>query len=139
MITPAQIDQYVTNVTHVQTHVSCVSKTYFTGGVDGYVWFINGQVRATVYLPKQTCKDIEQVDNPHGWIVPSDFLVLTHELMHIALNSENECDVERAARANEWQLVKQFKLTSWVAKYILDHAWEYDASLPENYHVGCTS
>lgn len=116
--------------------ISCDAPSTFDPGVLGYVIFIDGVVVPMIHLPRATCTRLEHADT--GDLAPSDFLTLTHEATHIATGSQNECDVERSALANAWQVVRLFRLAAWRARAILAGLRQADAHLMPEYHAGCT-
>jgi hypothetical protein len=104
---------------------------------DGFVYFPGGIPERVIHLRPGICIRLEHADTSLA-IAPSDFLVLTHEAMHIATGSLDECGVERLALANVWQLVRLFRLAAWRVNVILGGAGLADASMPDNpYHEGC--
>lgn len=138
MITIQHIDAIASQFTGKATTVQCLpdSSPDWQDGTAGYVLLANGQTVPIVYLPKSTCNRLEHLDTGNEIIV-DDMLVFTHELYHVE-GWQNECDTEKLALQNEWQVLKLFKLAKWRAQAILGGAKFADQNFDPEYHVGCT-
>lgn len=72
--------------------------------------------------------------NTMGPVVAVALLTALHEAEHVALNSEDECLVEKTALAKLPTLLRQFFPAQWRA--MLASARAFDGQLPAEYH-GC--
>lgn len=132
MIPLATINAYASQFAGTPVTISCEADATFPRGLAGYTVFVGGQVVPLVHLPSSTCARLEHIDTA-STIVPADVLALAHEATHVALDSMDECLVETTALANDWQLVRLFKLAAWRARAILAGAVRVDAELPAVY------
>lgn len=72
--------------------------------------------------------------NPMGPLVAVALLTALHEAEHVALNSEDECLVEKTAMAKLPTLLRQFFPAQW--RPMLASARAFDGHMPAEYH-GC--
>ncbi len=145
MIPLPVIEGYASQFAGTPITISCPAQATFTsiapasdGTVLGFVPLTtDGQMLHVIVLPRARCNRLEHLD--HGNVIdPSDMAVLAHEATHIALNDFNECRVEVSAMANEWSLLKLFKVAAWRARIVLAGAKAFDAGLLPAYH-GCSA
>lgn len=128
MITLAVVNSYASQFAGTPITISCDPASTFPAGWLGDVLFVGGQVVPVIHLPAPTCARLEHLDTGNT-IVPADVLTLAHEATHIALDSTDECLVETTALANEWGLLRLFKLAAWRARAVLAGAAYVDAHL----------
>lgn len=133
-------------ITQVATYASQVAKQPVTivcsrslgPDIQGQVWFdSDGTPQPVIYLRYGLCNALTHADQSGS--VSSDtalaMLTATHEAEHIALASTDEARVEATALANRWQLVRLFRLPSWIARWVMDTEVVEDSLLPANYHA----
>lgn len=144
MIPLATIEGYASQFAGTPITISCPTQASFAasapvsdGIVQGFVPLTaSGQMLHVIVLPRDRCNRLENLD--HGNVIdPSDMAVLAHEATHIAGNDFNECRVEASAMANEWSLLRLFKVAAWRAKTVLAGAKRFDADLLSAYREGC--
>lgn len=153
MIPLATVAHYASQVAGVPVSIRCLPWSAFPHGELGYVKAAGGRILPIIYLPKATCRDLEHAnEEPRGVIyvtevwrgveadqnLGGDMLVAEHEALHIALQSQDECAVERSALANVWQFVRRFHLAAWKSRELLAGAHLADEAMPRiPYHEGC--
>ncbi len=115
--------------------VNCDDPSTFDKNVLGIVLFVNGSVVATIHLPTGVCRRLATLATSDS-IDSMDVLAFSHEIQHVALDSTDECIVEKTAVANAWQVVRRMKLAAWRAKVVMSGLADADAALTPNYR-GC--
>lgn len=142
MIPLTTLESYASQVARTSVTISCDAPAAFATDdpnvvTQGYTVSVDGVFLGEIHLPRDRCQRLQHLDAAQT-IDPLDVLTLMHEATHIALSSTDECRVEAVARANEWQLVRLFRLAAWRAKAILWGAKIVETDMLAEYH-GCTA
>lgn len=146
-VSVTQLEAMATKLAGVPVTLSCETPDVIAAGfgpikaglqIDGYtVSDALGVFQPVIHMRQGYCLDLERLPSrnhdPHDG---DALLTLIHESMHIGLESSDECQVERVAIANGWQLLRQFGLPARDVPRLLAGMRQFDRALPAVYH-GC--